>query len=219
MRRIQPLDPVHLPESPAAGFARRVFLSISLPSSPLSLFHPSGVSLHGRRFRYQAEALRGMRLIAVTPGVPMARIRERLGGPIDGLAVCVRASPCGRLPIEPHAATRLTVVVTRCAVSIHAADRVLEAAGHARRSPRGRRRPSTRWRRKQPSRRRQPPSPHRHRQQPSTRRRQHPSDRRQHSAAVVLADAPAVPAWLRARFPVPVRCLDSSPSVAGWSKR
>jgi hypothetical protein len=174
-------------------------------------FHPSSVPLHGRRFRYQAEALRGMRLIAVTPGVSMARIRERLGRPIDGLAVCVRASPCGRLPIEPHAATRLTVVVTRCAVSIHAADRVLEAAGHARRSPRGRRQPSARWRRQQPSRRRQHPSSHRH--------RQHPSDRRQHSAAVVLAGAPAVPAWLRARFAVPVRCLDSSPSVTGWSKR
>lgn len=167
-----------------------------------------------------------MHLVAVTPGVPMARVRERLGGQRAGLAVCVRVSPCGRLPVDPDAATRLTIVISQCAVSIHAADRLLAAAtpgvpprrrrqrSPARRQPSlGRPPPSTTQRRLSSDPRR-PLSEHRG----SSTKQRRPSFQRRRRTTVVCVDVATVPAWLRARFSVPVRRLTPVSSAAELSK-
>ncbi len=68
-----------------------------------------------------------MQLIAVTPGVSMAAVRGRNLASHHGLTLAIRVLPCGKLTREPPDFAAITVVVTPCAVSLHAADRLLKS--------------------------------------------------------------------------------------------
>ncbi|TQQ79219.1 hypothetical protein EGH24_11325 [Halonotius terrestris] len=72
-----------------------------------------------------------MRLGVATPGVSPATVRDCLADRGERISV-VRASRCGRLGRSLESATTVILCIRRCAVSIHAAERVLDTVDRPR---------------------------------------------------------------------------------------
>ncbi|GEM_PF-335700 len=82
------------------------------------------LTIHSFRYHHPTSR-RYMQLVVVTPGVPMASARQSKSTTTDGFWIHVRARRCGRLPVDPVEYTHVRLLVRCCAVSIHAADRIV----------------------------------------------------------------------------------------------